>query len=822
MRKSKSIFSVILAVAIIIGMLFVGESSEVNAAELQFPNLKYEDGVISFDPIPNLVKYYYLSITKPDGTPMPSTAGYSKGPISVKADLKGYAGIPNGVYGFKLFAEDSQGNTYTYQGSYELKLTPLRNVSNVVLDSNGLRWDYDYTGLENADITFDVSVRIDGEYVSHGLKTKETKVALNMVGENGTHDYEIVIDPYSSGDYSRPVSVQNTFKGVTFTNVDTVKNVKVEGERITWDPFPGATRYNVRYIYKIADKSGTYSLNLDSYHNDCPIQSWLLREGDVKEDQMVSIYIKAYQNDKQISGYAQTEYHFVSNKEVNYPVRLEGHLLTSRDDIWHLYNDMLRYDPVNNTLIFNNFEYTKYWGNRKEGYDPFVTCYGQTLTVKGKVHADSKEILFYCDKDLIFEECDITGVTSQSGDAIAADNIIIKDGCKFDVHSNTGAGMYAAKNIVFPKTGSAKISTSSDVEYIPAIFAEQKIDLGGYKILEPSGGKLGMDDRRIENPDGTVAKSILLSGPTPTPSPTPTAKPKPTAKPTAKVTAEPTAKVTSQVTKAPAKPTAKPTAKATPTATVAKPADPKVSILSFVERIYKYVLDREPEAEGAAFWSDELYAFRRTGAEVAQGFIFSPEFEARNTTDTEFVTILYKTFFGRDPEETGMNFWLSQLSSGAMDRVTVANGFIYSQEWADTCASYGIRSGGDLKPSGAIEPTSLTYAFVERMYTTCMGRGYDEEGRQYWASLLANFETTGEIVGASFFLSDEMTSYALSNDEFLNRLYLTFMDREADADGAAYWLGVMSAGTPRADIVFGFTRSPEFTEKCIESRILPY
>ena len=281
--------------------------------------------------------------------------------------------------------------------------------------------------------------------------------------------------------------------------------------------------------------------------------------------------------------------------------------------------------------------------------------------------------------------------------------------------------------------------------------------------------------------------------------------------------------------KAPAVPTATtapaPTSKdkpAKPTANPAVSSDANKNIMEFVKRIYIYVLDREPEEEGAAYWSEELWAFRRTGAEVAQGFIFSDEFVNRNTTDKEFVTILYKTFFGRDPEDDGMNFWLGQLKSGTMDRVTVANGFIYSQEWADTCASYGIRSGGELKPNGTIEPTVLTYAFVERMYTTALGRGYDEEGRQYWASELANFNITGEQLGASFFLSDEMNGYNLSDAKFLDRLYQTFMNREADADGEAYWLSQLSAGVPRADIVFGFTRSPEFTDKCIEARILPY
>lgn len=146
----------------------------------------------------------------------------------------------------------------------------------------------------------------------------------------------------------------------------------------------------------------------------------------------------------------------------------------------------------------------------------------------------------------------------------------------------------------------------------------------------------------------------------------------------------------------------------------------------------------------------------------------------------------------------------------------------HSQEWADTCADYGIRSGGDIKPKGVIKPTELTYAFVERMYTTAMGRGYDQKGRQYWASKLANFEVTGEDVGASFFLSEEMEDYNLSDAEFLNRLYATFMDRESDKNGTDYWLGILRSGKTRSDVVYGFTRSEEFTDKCIQARCLPY
>ena len=350
-----------------------------------------------------------------------------------------------------------------------------------------------------------------------------------------------------------------------------------------------------------------------------------------------------------------------------------------------------------------------------------------------------------------------------------------------------------------------------------ALISAGEVILYEYLLIHtPQNGRISSDKKTIVTSDGAPAGKIYIAHsydvpydatPTPTPTAAPTKAPTATAKPTEK----------------PAAPTAKPAGVTTTTpAPTEVSADKKSQTLAFVERLYTCVLDREPEADGAAYWSDELYGFRRSGAEVAQGFIFSEEFENRKTSNELFVSILYKTFFNRDPDEDGMNYWLSQLSAGTMDRVTVANGFIYSQEWADTCASYGIRSGGDLKPTGKIAPTDLTYAFVERMYTTALGRSYDEEGKQYWAGELANFNVTGEFVGAAFFLSEEMNGYGLSNEEYLGRLYATFMNREPDLDGQDYWLTVMASGTPRAEVVFGFTRSAEFTEKCIEARILPY
>ena len=143
-----------------------------------------------------------------------------------------------------------------------------------------------------------------------------------------------------------------------------------------------------------------------------------------------------------------------------------------------------------------------------------------------------------------------------------------------------------------------------------------------------------------------------------------------------------------------------------------------------------------------------------------------------------------------------------------------------SQEWADTCARYGIRSGGTVKPSVKIAPSDKTNAFVERMYTTCLKRDYDKDGRDYWANRLSNFDITGEQLGLEFFMSEEFRGKKLSDEEFINRLYKTFMNREPEGEGKAFWLEFTKTHT-RRETVLGFTRSEEFRKLCIEARILP-
>jgi LCP family protein required for cell wall assembly len=112
-------------------------------------------------------------------------------------------------------------------------------------------------------------------------------------------------------------------------------------------------------------------------------------------------------------------------------------------------------------------------------------------------------------------------------------------------------------------------------------------------------------------------------------------------------------------------------------------------IQSFVTRFYVQCLGRQPDEDGLNEWVGRLMNGSKTGADVAEGFVFSKEFLEQQHSNEEFVTILYRAFFNREPDANGYSAWLGRLSGG-MTRESVLDGFLKSKEFADLCSNYGI------------------------------------------------------------------------------------------------------------------------------------
>ncbi|HRX69976.1 MAG: DUF4214 domain-containing protein [Candidatus Competibacteraceae bacterium] len=111
------------------------------------------------------------------------------------------------------------------------------------------------------------------------------------------------------------------------------------------------------------------------------------------------------------------------------------------------------------------------------------------------------------------------------------------------------------------------------------------------------------------------------------------------------------------------------------------------SAIKLITHYYVSILEREPEADGLAYWKGLIDERQAAGEDakpvfrnMAYFFFNSPEYIGRNTTDRQYITNLYLTFFQREPDEGGYAFWLEQLANG-ITRNDAMSGFLYSPEF---------------------------------------------------------------------------------------------------------------------------------------------
>ncbi|CAN0585393.1 unnamed protein product, partial [Ectocarpus sp. 12 AP-2014] len=101
-----------------------------------------------------------------------------------------------------------------------------------------------------------------------------------------------------------------------------------------------------------------------------------------------------------------------------------------------------------------------------------------------------------------------------------------------------------------------------------------------------------------------------------------------------------------------------------------------------VFRLYRAVFDRDPEESGFQGWTQTLASGNMTLPEVIESFMGAPEFQSTygDTTDTQFVTLLYRNVLKRGPDPNGLSSWVDALDNG-MERSEVVGLFMASAEF---------------------------------------------------------------------------------------------------------------------------------------------
>ncbi len=105
-------------------------------------------------------------------------------------------------------------------------------------------------------------------------------------------------------------------------------------------------------------------------------------------------------------------------------------------------------------------------------------------------------------------------------------------------------------------------------------------------------------------------------------------------------------------------------------------------------------------------------------------------------------------------------------------------------------------------------------AFVERMYTVALNRPSDAAGKANWVGMLNAGTHDGAGLAREFILGEEFALRGLSDEQYVDVLYHTFFNREADAGGKELWLAVLASGQTRAYVLSNFVNLDEFTILC--------
>ena len=234
---------------------------------------------------------------------------------------------------------------------------------------------------------------------------------------------------------------------------------------------------------------------------------------------------------------------------------------------------------------------------------------------------------------------------------------------------------------------------------------------------------------------------------------------------------------------------------------------------AFVTRCYQVALDRQPDTSGYNHWVDYLKNGKSCGAHVAYAFLFGPEYQKKNKSNDEYVKDLYRLFFDREGDLAGAKHWKEKLAGGA-SRVDVFAGFANSIEFFTLCSKYSVTSGYFVTGIDNNKQAGIN-CFVARLYRVCLGRQVDYAGHQHWVRKFIYDEVQGDTGAMGFVFSPEYQAKQLTDEQFIENMYLAFFNRPADTSGKEHWMQVIKH--PRygkLGVFYGFTMSYEFGRLC--------
>lgn len=206
----------------------------------------------------------------------------------------------------------------------------------------------------------------------------------------------------------------------------------------------------------------------------------------------------------------------------------------------------------------------------------------------------------------------------------------------------------------------------------------------------------------------------------------------------------------------------------------------------FLDEVYTTMLNRESDEDGKAYWNNQILNNGIGILDFLNQILNQNEFGNLKISSEEFIKKVYKLLMNREPDEEGFDYWLKRLEDNPNNdqKLALINSMAGSEEFLSKINELGLllKNNDDKQTE-----TSDVDVLIKDAYKYLLGRDYDVDGLNFWKGQLTSKDRGAIDLINEFISLDEFKSRKLTDKEFISLLYEVLFDREVDADGLNYW-----------------------------------
>lgn len=125
-------------------------------------------------------------------------------------------------------------------------------------------------------------------------------------------------------------------------------------------------------------------------------------------------------------------------------------------------------------------------------------------------------------------------------------------------------------------------------------------------------------------------------------------------------------------------------------------------------------------------------------------------------------------------------------------------------------SGYGVSIPTGIGGANGVRPVALD-SQISRLYVAYFGRQPDADGFAFWRTTRATGVALADVSEAFQASTEFQATYgSVDNGSFVDLVYQNVLGRSPEAEGRAYWVSQLQAGTPRGQVMVGFSESAEF------------